>query len=554
MAETYRAKKKLQAREKPNAKAKAVQTKPKGSEFSVYEKKNGWGNIARKGGKWVNLTYCEKLSSTAITKKENTDSAGEAHSSGNKYYASDAKWYGTSTTTYRDIMRKYVRAFGSPPRYTPQVDPYYESASNTAYTGRAMMKTWFSDPAIFSLCPGKVKYLPGFSSKNKDQFYEKIKGSMSGSIASLAKSDHNKDLNGQLYAFKSAYKEYINVVNLLARATADYLGIGGVSDLIWGGSVPLNQFDYGWFTSPNKAVGNNSIFTEMKNDLNSAVSDDSYIHFFVNSGNVSVGENFNVGSGETWFEQQLNSGGISDSANTIAFLFNGAISSGAEKDLERILETARTQNEFLGGLSTMAVNYLKGGRIVFPKMITSMDYEKSISCEFTFSSLYGDKRSIFRYVLLPSLHLLPLGVPKQISENMYTYPFLCRCSEPGNVNCDLAYMSSLEFTRGGSDSQQWTIDGLPTSITARFTITPLYSNMMVTSARNPFLYMNNSGLIEYLGNMCGLDLKVNNLDVKVKLAKHLLKNYVMDTPRNIARGLVDNYLVGKATSFLKLGG
>ena len=75
---------------------------------------------------------------------------------------------------------------------------------------------------------------------------------------------------------------------------------------------------------------------------------------------------------------------------------------------------------------------------------------------------------------------------------------------------------------------------------------------MVTSARNPFLFMQNSALLEYLGTMCGLDLKQNNFDVKVKLAKSLLKNSVHDTPTVIARGFADSWFANELRNFTQI--
>ena len=120
------------------------------------------------------------------------------------------------------------------------------------------------------------------------------------------------------------------------------------------------------------------------------------------------------------------------------------------------------------------------------------------------------------------------------------------------MNCDLAYMHSLDLTRGGSDNTSWTVDGLPTEITASFTITPLYSNMMVTSGKNPFMFMNNTALMEYLGTMCGTDLKSNNLNVKVQIAKNLLENRVYDIPTDIQRGLTDSKIMNGVRDFMSI--
>ena len=189
---------------------------------------------------------------------------------------------------------------------------------------------------------------------------------------------------------------------------------------------------------------------------------------------------------------------------------------------------------------------------MFPKMITGMDYNKSAVVELSFTSVYGDRRSIFKYVILPCIHLLAMATPKQLSSNMYTYPFLCRIFQRGKVNMDLAYISSLDFSRGGSENTSWTVDGLPTEVVARFTVTPLYTNMMVTSAKNPFLAMQNTALMEYLGTMVGLDLKSNVLSRKVEIAKNLLSNKVHDIPTNAARGITDTKLINEIRKFTSI--
>ena len=181
-----------------------------------------------------------------------------------------------------------------------------------------------------------------------------------------------------------------------------------------------------------------------------------------------------------------------------------------------------------------------------------MNYEKTIKCELCFRSIYGDKRSIFKFVIVPCIHLLAMATPKQLSSNMYTYPFLVRAYQRGNINMDLAFMNSLEFSRGGSDGTCWTVDGLPTEVIATFNITPLYSNMMVTSASNPFLFLGNTAMMEYLGTMVGLDLKANNLAAKSQIAKNVISNAIFDIPTNLARGIVDTKIMNEIRKFTSI--
>lgn len=544
MADTYVVTANINSYSKASVTSNVVQKYTKGSEVKIYSTSNGWGNTTALGSKWVKMSYLKKVAS-GTSKAE--DGAKE-----NEDVAENDTVYGTSSSDYNKLLYKYIRAFGSPPRFTKYVDPIYNEKLGYG-TGRAMGNTWYSDPAILSICPGTVDYLPGFSKSEKNKFWDRVRDSMSDSVKSLAEGDLNTDLNGKLYAFKSSYNSYINVVNLLARTAADFLGIGNVKDIIYKSKIPLNKFDYGFWTDPSKSSSNKSIFAETVRSLNTAVSDSSYVHFFINHAGVTTSDNFTTESGKSWLESQFDTeSGLSSVAQNIQFLFGGAITPEAESDIANILQEARDESEFLGSMTTMASNYLKGGRLVFPKMITGMDYEKTIQVQLSFTSIYGDKRSIFKYTILPALHLLALASPLQLSDNMYTYPYLVRIYERGNVNCDLAYLSNLEFSRGGSDNTSWTVDGLPTEITASFSVTPLYSNMMVTSSRNPFLFMQNTALLEYLGTMCGLDLKANNLEVKVQLAKQLLSNYVSDTPTNLARGIVDSKLIQEIRKYTQI--
>lgn len=539
--------KKVSVYNKPSSSGKVVATYKKGKEVTVYETRKGsdkvnYANTSKKGNKWINLSYLKKESSGGINADvENTDKA------------KNDTIYGTSKSSYNKLMLRYIRAFGSPPRFTREVDPYYDNADGIN-TGRAMSSTWFSDPAILSLCPGTVDYLPGFSKKKKNQFWNKIKSSMSGDVLAKSKLDASgTKLSGKLYAFKSAYADYMNVVNLLCRVTADFLGIGDVSDLIPGSSTKLKNFDYGYYTTPSSKKSSGGIFAETKRALNTAVSDSNYVHFFINHNGTSVSESITTDSETTWLESLLGDDQeLSQTARTLQFLFGNALSGKAEKDIDKVLKNAASQNSFLGSLANISANYLKGGRLVFPKMISGMAYDKALSVEMAFTSVYGDKRSIFKQTLVPAMHLLAMATPKQLSDNMYTYPFLVRVFQRGSVNMDLAFIKNLEFVRGGTDDTSWTVDGLPTTLIARFQIVPLYSNLMVTSAKNPFLFLNNTSLMEYLGTMCGLDLKANNLNVKINVAKNLIHNSWTDIPTNLARGISDSKLVNEIRNFSQI--
>lgn len=548
MADKYKTTKKTKAYASKTTSSSVVKTYAKGKQVTVYSKEVGegnvqYGNVSKNGRAFILMSHLKKTgkggnSSGTGVSRENTDKV------------KDDTIYGETDKDYDDLIKKYLRAFGSPPRYTQEVDPWYSMGKDTG-VGRAMAETFYSDPSILSICPGQVDYLPGFNlKKGRDKLYKAVKSAATGAVGSAMKKDKKIDANGALYSFRSAYADYICVLNLLARCAADYMGIGNVKNVFEGSSLALNKFDYGFITDPPKAKAASGFFDKTLAHITTAVEDAGYLHYIVNSSGVQYTEDIQTTSDQSWLEQQLGGDSeLSSAANNIQFLFGGAIGSDMGKDMNKILKEARDSSQLVGSLTTIMKNYLKGGRLVFPKIITGMNYDKSVTCEITFTSIYGDKRSIFRNVILPCLSLLALATPKQMSPNMYTYPYLVRIFQKGVVNMDLAFMNSLEFVKGGSDNVSYSIDGLPTEITARFQITPLYSNLMVTSSKNPFLFMQNNSLMEYLGVMTGIDLKANNFPVKYQLAVNALSNKVSDIPTNIGRGIYDSKIVNEIRKF-----
>lgn len=550
MANTYSVIMDIGVRSTKDGTGPTIDTLKAGSEVKVYQKEVGngnvlYGNIAKSGTKWVNMQYLKMVDSPSADSEEEVE---------NVY---DDTIYGVSDADFKKLLKRALHAFGAPPTFTEEVDPYFTVPKGVGI-GRAMADTWYSNATLLSLCPGTVKYLPGFSKKDRDSFIAQLSDAASGGMASKITGAAQFDTGGPLYTFNSAYREYMNVVNGLARICATMLGIGEVKNLYKGMSVPLNRFDYGYFTTSKgykTTTGLAAVFEECQRALNTAVTDDAYIHFFINHTGSSTSESIQTQQGPSALEKMFgDSSGLSDIAQNIQFLLGSSFDPLASNDIDEVIKSVGDGNDLLSSFGKISENYLKGGRLVFPQMITGMDYAKSKSVELTFTSLYGDKRSIFRYVILPTLHLLAMACPRQVSSNMYTYPFLVRAFQRSDFNTDLAFISNLDITRGGQDESCWTLDGLPTQINVRFTITPLYSNMMVSSTAHPLRYMSNTSLLEYLGNMCGIDLKANNWTTKAEIGIKLLQNKVIDIPTNAARAVADLPFINQVRDFLTIKG
>lgn len=475
--------------------------------------------------------------------------------------------YEEFSDSYQMAIGDFTNAFGSPFLYSNDTDPCYygDSAStkgSTPHIGHTMMSTIYSSPAVFSICPGKVTYLPNLLSGDGKSIFEKMsdiitgKGFKVGAPESILGASGSIEGGGafarQLYAFAPDYNDYINRLNVMARVSALFMGIGE-RETPWLKSSKYRNADYSFFTTgkrgtnDKKADAVSNFLWQLSSDLESGLdtNTDKYIHFFLTADGSAVEQDFITNNAPISMFDELNGGTTQNKVKEISFLFNGAMSSSEtwetlSPDLTQLGDNIGHNSDTIKSLMNMVQGWAQGGRMLIPDMIDEVQYNSSVTCHLTFRSLYGDPESVFLNVNLPCLALLCFVLPKQMAENMYGYPYVCRCFQRGFYNSDLCFISNLSFRRGGDSESSWTESGLATEVEATFTITPLYSALMGGNGRNPYLFMSNTALIEYLGNMCGLDIKTDQLELKVKLLENLFKeNFFQDIPNVLGRKTSD---------------
>jgi hypothetical protein len=94
-------------------------------------------------------------------------------------------------------------------------------------------------------------------------------------------------------------------------------------------------------------------------------------------------------------------------------------------------------------------------------------------------------------------------------------------------------------------------DGLYCECDITATITDLYSDMAMTPANNPLLFLNNSSLVEFLATSCGLNLIESQLKTKAATLWNNTVSNVIDTPSNVM-GKVTEAMDSVIFSFLGL--
>lgn len=531
--------------------------------FTVYESKNGYYRITPDGSsaaQWVYGGYFKKQESVSYTPPtkstimaNTTANAEEIVIEDEGYdFALDELNVGTNDSIlnwpndddYKN-MSNYTNMFGAPFLFLDETDPCYFNdemdGAKIPKVGRVMMNTMYSAPDCFSICPGKVRYLPGFNKTKKDEFFNEVMGKMKNLDSTFSQTAEPAGrFSGQLYEFTCDYNDYMNRFNVLARTSAIMLGLG--DRCMPGTTIKLKNYDYSYYTTSERKTDadtgiKDSFLWQLEVGAESTIIEkQQYIHFFITNEGSSVTQNFTTTTSQSPLKSIIHESQISDAAKNLSYLFGGAMSGdgfmGAMgSDIEKLIADASASGSYTGSFASMALGYLKGGRMIMPDMIDEVGYENAVQCRMKFQALYGNKLDIFLRTILPTLGILNFVMPKQLADNMYSYPYIIRGYHQGQYNTDLAVIQNLVIDRGGQENTSWTVDGLSTEIEVTFDIVPLYSSLMGGNGKNPFQFMMNTSLLEYLGNLCGLDLKVNNIALKQDLFNALLANRFTDIPQ-----------------------
>ena len=555
----------LNARKGPSTNTDIVGTFKNGTSLTIHESTREWLKVSGGGlsNVWVNGTYVQTTDKTTYgwvsksdIKSKTTETTPtdwrqsqqgkdailrESYDNTNYNpmgYSAEKRYLGTEEY-YKETMSKLNYCFGTPPKFNMDIDIQYVSDVGI---GRVLSQTYYANPTILSICPGKVKMFPHlFNKSERDSLFNAIyeaAGTGDASVLQKLNSDKNSNiLNGSLYEFSQDTEDYAKRVNLLCRACAVLLDIG--NERMPYTSTKLVNFDYAYWSirkkySPSTGKVQN-VFTDFWKGgfeaLTSGITDQNYVHFLISTENTSVDESVNTSTEPSFLENMLSS--VNNISNQLSYLsgigFNNQMD--AKDNVNNILNGVIGEN----GWTKLVDNVLSGGKLKIPKIVSDTDYSQGISCSLTFISPYGNPKSVFLWCIVPICHLLAFALPKQLSDSMYSYPYLLKVNQKGWFNSNLAVMTSIKVSRGGSDNTSWSSEGLATEWTVNFDITPLYSQLTLPSTDHPFLFMKNDGLIDYLGNMCGFDLKANNLDVKRRLIGNFIANKFTGIPNDIQR-------------------
>ena len=291
--------------------------------------------------------------------------------------------------------------------------------------------------------------------------------------------------------------------------------------------------------------------------LYATITNMQYVRFCVDP-TSGFTENYNNETGTSMLKGAFDNG--SDVLKEVSFIINsGGAGENADGFKELIDSATDSLSNALNGNNVTSIlsrllnltgNVIKGSNVIMPDIYKSSSRPTSYQFTVHLKAPYGNKLGIYMDNLVPLMHLVCLAIPKQSTANTYDSPFLVKAFMDGVCNINLGMITDLQVNKTVSE-QSWTVDGMPNEIDVAFTITDLYSDLTMSPQENPILFLNNTSLIEYLANTCGMSLVTPKISSKIGMAINTIKNRLTDVPQNITNVFQEqvSYAIRQITGF-----
>ncbi len=405
---------------------------------------------------------------------------------------------GSDKASKASAFLKNVRGIhGLPYQFLPSTDRRIPGSN----FGRKYSEKIIARMPLLLLTPGSPKFMASYSQQDKDNllsYLSKNSRKDDGIIDQLVNSGNNGD--SKFYSFQFAYKEYYACVNPMLQKIARFLNIHNMT-------IDGKTLDrYSWENYTNE---------EFKGFISSRES----VAFYIDS-ETQISESFTNTTGESQLANTVN--GLSDMGREIQFLLGGT--AGVEFDFLK----EENRGEVLANFDAFADKYARlipknlmnkvsngfltvasGGKMIFPEIWQDSTFARSYNISIKLRTPEADNFSWFMNIAVPLVHLICLVAPRQLGANGYQSPFLVRGYYKGFFNCDMGIITDMSIQKG--DKGKWTTNGLPTVVDVNFTLKDLYQIMSITQDNKVFDLLNNTALLDYLANMCGIN--VNKPDV-----------------------------------------
>lgn len=335
--------------------------------------------------------------------------------------------------------------------------------------------------------------------------------------------DQNDDKAYQYYSMEVNTTEYFNFVNALCQTTARFMGLGNIAYR----NRSCTAFD--WSNYNQAAEQDYSMFEEIAG-MNNGIS-------FAFDPMSSISDTLNNSTKDSDLAGMLN--GISEKARELEFMLGtGGISLDIVNSSDYEAALASVTDGVLSGIrnplsviSSFISNTTHGMNVRFPEMWSDSSLSRSYDIDMKFITPYATQFCKWRYVIVPFLHLFCLAAPQSKDTIMnYSRPFLIKAYSRGYFNVEMGLIDSIQWKRYG-EGDMISEDGVPTEIDVSISFHDLYQQLAISlfhgaegsekditvNMQRIAVFFNNSGLMDMLGSLSGVNTNRFNLGEKLSL-------------------------------------
>lgn len=427
---------------------------------------------------------------------------------------------GLKTSSIRGI-------FGCPYQFMPTADlRITNDVSSGDALGVKYAEKIVTKMPVLMMLPGIPEFMRGYSDEDKSK--------MIGGLANKIPSDELDKLlnqNGQYYDLYPAWSSYYQYVNPLCQIAATLLGIGDVT------------LPYGTNDKDNKSgamLKNYRWEYASSEPIKEALNFKGGCAFYVNS-ETQVSESFSSETGQPAVASKINA--VSDKAREMLFLLGASTKKTLNQNINLMAQGRQDTTSLTGSDSIMGSimdgmgSIFTGGKMTFPELWTDSAFSRDYNVNIKLVSPDCDRLSLYMNIIVPLIHLMGFAAPRALGFNSYTSPFLVRAYYKGFFNINMGLITNMSINKGGEG--YWTYAGIPTEVEVSFTIKDLYGLLMLTMsnpygdgenrkgfmssffAKSGFDILTNTVLMDYISNLCGININQVDIPRSLTLYKQL---------------------------------
>ena len=420
--------------------------------------------------------------------------------------------------------------------YTKEPTSYKVKSGEYDLYGRMFAGDIAANMPICSITPGTPVFLTNIkqslfgvdsnaSNKERGGWLPLLSGVTDFNIGDAIKSiiDQNDDKVYQYYSMEINTTEYFNFVNALCQTTARFMGLSKVKYR----NKACTSFN--WSTYNTAAEQDYSMFEEILG-INDGVA-------FAFDPMSSISDTMNNSTKDSDLAGMIN--GISEKARELEFMLGtGGISLDIVNSSDYEAALASVSDGVLSGIrnplsviGTFISNATHGMNVRFPEMWSDSSISRSYDLDMKFITPYATQFCKWRYVIVPFLHLFCLAAPQSKDTIMnYSRPFLIKAYSRGYFNVEMGLIDTIQWKRYG-EGDMISEDGIPTEIDVSISFHDLYQQLAISlfngsegsehditmNYQRIAVFFNNSGLMDMLGSLSGVNTNRFNLGEKLSL-------------------------------------